>query len=115
MNQPEDKAAAFERALASARNQKVELKLFVAGMGPRSTRAITHARRLVSLLGERCTVQVVDIYERPEAAVASQVVAVPALVRQLPKPARKLIGATADPLDTARALGLLLPAPEGGA
>jgi circadian clock protein KaiB len=112
MTRSDDKVAAFDRALAEAPRQKVELQLFIAGMGPRSTRAVAHAKELCKLLGERCSFQVVDIYEHPGAARASQVVAVPALVRSSPKPVRKLIGAIGNTLDTARSLGLLSPAQE---
>lgn len=113
MNRPDDNVAAFDRALKEARNQKVELKLFVAGMGPRSTQAVAHVKELCKMLGDRCNVQIVDIYEHPGAAAASQVVAVPALVRNSPRPVRKLIGTIGNALDAARMLGLLTPGREG--
>jgi hypothetical protein len=56
----------------------------------------------------------VDIYEYPGAATESQVIAVPALVRDSPRPVRKLIGAMGNILDTARSLGLLTPTLENG-
>lgn len=110
MNRTDEKAATYARALAGARNQKVELTLFIAGMGPRSTRAVAHAKELRKLLGDRCSVEIVDIYERPGEASASQVVAVPALVRNSPRPIRKLIGTIGNTLETARSLGLVTPA-----
>lgn len=112
MNRHDDRVAAFDRAVAGAPKQKVELQLFIAGMGPRSTRAVAHAKELCKLLGERCSFQVVDIYEHPGAAKASQVIAVPALVRNSPKPVRRLIGAIGNALDTARSLGLIASAQE---
>lgn len=114
MSQSDDKTAAFESALEESHNQKVELQLFIAGMGPRSTRAVAHANELCKLVGKRCSVKVVDIYEHPGAATESQVIAVPALVRDSPRPVRKLIGAMGNILDTARSLGLLTPAMENG-
>jgi circadian clock protein KaiB len=108
----DDNVAAFEDALVDNRKERVKLQLFVAGMGPRSTRAVAHARDLVRLLGDRCSIEIVDIYESPGAARESQVIAVPALVRNSPKPVRKLIGAVGDALQTARRLGLVAPTQE---
>lgn len=112
MKQSDDKTAAFDRALAESPGQTVELELFIAGMGPRSTRAVAHANELCRLVGKRCRVKIVDIYEHPRAARESQVVAVPALVRNSPRPVRKLIGAMGNIIDTARSLGLPTPSPE---
>jgi len=104
---PADRTAQFERALAQAAVHKVELRLFIAGMGPRSTRAVEDLRRLSrELLGETCSIEIVDVYERPEAAAAAQVVAVPTLVHVGAGAVRRLIG-TIGPLERlARFLGV---------
>lgn len=108
MNPNDEKRAAFDDAIEAMRDERVDLILFVAGMGPRSTRAVAHARELVRHLGDRCRIEVVDVYESPETAIKSQIVAVPTLVRSSPKPVRKLIGAIASIRDTAKSLGLTL-------
>jgi len=41
----------------------------------------------------------VDIYLRPELAVEAQVVAVPTLIRELPKPLRMFVGVILDASD----------------
>lgn len=110
----DNKLAEFAHALEQQQHQQIELKLFIAGMGTRSTRAMCHAQELCDLLGDRCKVEVVDIYDKPGAASESQVVAVPALVRNSPRPLRRVIGSIADTLDTARRLGLLAPAEANG-
>lgn len=112
MTRSEDKTAEFDAALEDAHDREIELQLFIAGMGPRSIRAVSHAKEICEILGGRCSVEVVDIYEHPSAARAFQVVAVPALVRNSPKPVRKLVGAIDDALDSLRSLGLPVPARE---
>jgi circadian clock protein KaiB len=69
------------------------LRLYVAGANPQSTRAIVDARKLCEdHLGDRCRLEVIDIYQRPALARDEQIVAVPTLVRHLPKPLRRLVG-----------------------
>jgi len=99
-------AADFERALARASTEKVRLKLYIAGMTPRSTRAVAGLKRLSAEHGDRLSVEIIDIYERPEAAADAQVIAVPTLVREHPCPVRKLIGALDNLSSIASSLGL---------
>ena len=114
MEPSERKTEEFEQALARARAAKVTLKLFIAGMGARSTRAVVDGKRLRDALGERCSLEIIDIYEHPEAAAEAQIVAVPTLVREQPLPRRKLIGAIGDVTRVLRSLKLL-PLPAAGA
>jgi circadian clock protein KaiB len=73
------------------------LRLFVTGTTPRSARAIANLRRVCEerLKGEY-DLEVVDIYQRPEAACEHQIVAAPTLVKMLPLPLRRIIGDLAD-------------------
>ena len=114
MSHSHDKAADFERALAQAGVQKVELRLFVAGMSPRSTRAIADLKKLCDeFLGDSCTVEIVDIYEHPAAASEAQIIAIPTLVCDQPLPQRKLIGSISNFAKVLRTLRLVprRPAP----
>jgi circadian clock protein KaiB len=104
-----DKIAEFERASARSERPRVELRLFVAGMGPRSTRAIAELKRLRSA---SCKLSIVDIYEQPSSAADAQIVAVPTLIRDWPLPCRRFVG-WSNVADVARSLGLALPRPEG--
>lgn len=113
MNQSTDGQKSFEKA-AERLAQGVNLRLFIAGMTPRSTRAVADLRNLCKSFGEQCTVEIVDIYENPALARAAQVVAVPTLVRDRPLPRRQLIGNIADAAKAAQSLGLRL-ASDGGA
>jgi circadian clock protein KaiB len=73
------------------------LRLFVTGTTPRSARAIANLRRVCEEhLEGRYHLEVIDIYQHPEAAKEHQILAAPTLVRALPLPLRKIIGDLAD-------------------
>jgi circadian clock protein KaiB len=69
------------------------LRLYVAGMTPRSAEAI---RRVTSFLEERLAgryqLEIIDIYQKPALVRGEQIVAVPTLIKRLPLPLRRLIG-----------------------
>jgi circadian clock protein KaiB len=85
------------------------LRLYVTGSTLRSTRAIDNLRRVLeSELPDRYDLEVVDVYEHPEAAAEHQILAAPTLIKLEPQPVRRIIG---DLSDTERVLrGLDLPA-----
>lgn len=79
-------------AIASA-PAAYRLTLFVSGATTRSLAAIAAVRGFCDReLGENYQLELVDIYEAPERAKASQVIAVPTLIRHEPKPTRFAIG-----------------------
>ena len=85
------------RPRIAADRKKFMLRLYVAGTTPRSMRAILDAERLCKEhLGDRFTLEVIDMYQRPALARDEQIVAVPTLVRRLPEPLRKLVGDLSD-------------------
>lgn len=78
---------------AEAETEKYFLRLYVAGTSARSRQAILRARALCAgELKGRCRLEVIDIYQDPIRARNGQIVATPTLVRELPKPVRRLIG-----------------------
>ena len=88
----------FENALSQGAWQKFVLSLFVAGLTPRSLRAIENARQLCeSYLKGRCELEVIDIYQQPGFAKRFQVIAAPTLVKKLPLPLQRFIGDLSDP------------------
>lgn len=102
------------RAAAPPRRDYYVMKLYIAGMGLRSQRAIEEIRGICAEhLDGRCDLEVVDLYDVPEAARPAQIVAAPTLVRELPLPVRRLVG---DLSDRARVLYQLDlgPRPPGG-
>jgi circadian clock protein KaiB len=92
---------------------RYKLRLFITGTTPRSTRAIENMRRICEeKLRGRYDLEVVDVYQNPEATRELQIVATPTLVKILPEPLRRIIG---DLSDEERVLaGLdLIPVPAG--
>jgi circadian clock protein KaiB len=72
-------------------------RLYVAGLTPRSTCAIASLRALCEEhLGGRYKVQIFDLYQQPELARDVQIIAAPMLVKDLPPPAKRLIGDLSD-------------------
>jgi circadian clock protein KaiB len=108
LDAPQNKAADFERTLAEADDRGLELRLFVAGAGPRSARAIADLKRLCRQFDPaRCKVEIVDIYQQPERAAQAQIVAVPTLVREEPRPLLKLVGELGEPARIVHNLGFV--------
>ncbi|WP_428395564.1 circadian clock KaiB family protein [Lichenicoccus sp.] len=73
--------------------QRYHLRLFITGSTLRSTRAIETIRQICeeNLAGE-VDLEIVDVYEHPEATRDLQIVATPTLVKLLPEPLRRIIG-----------------------
>jgi circadian clock protein KaiB len=77
---------------------KYVLRLYVAGMTPRSQAAIRTVTTICQeQLAGRYDMQVIDIYQQPLLAKGEQILTAPTLIRKLPQPLRKLIGDMADP------------------
>jgi len=102
-----DLRAKFERLLRAARAERIELRLYVSGCTPKSTRAIADIQRLCQQhLPGRCDVEIIDIYQQPERAVEAQIVAVPTLIKSAPGPLRRLVGSLTEAAKVLKALGL---------
>ena len=69
------------------------LKLYVAGSGPRSMRAIENLTRLCEReLAGHYKLEVVDIYQQPKRAADDDIVAIPTLIKHAPGEIRRMIG-----------------------
>jgi circadian clock protein KaiB len=66
----------------------------VAGQTPKSLVAIANLKRLCDdhLKGRRYRIEVIDLMVTPQLAKDDQILAIPTLVRKLPKPVRRIIG-----------------------
>jgi circadian clock protein KaiB len=90
-------AKEFEEALRKPGNEKYVLRLYVAGMTPRSSRAVDNIKKICEkYLQGRYDLVVVDIYQQPILAQGEQIIAAPTLIKKLPLPLRKFIGDMAD-------------------
>jgi len=79
-----------------------ELRLYVAGQTQRSRTALSNLKKICEdHLQERYSIEVIDLLEQPQLSRGDQILAIPTLVRKLPKPMRKIIG---DLSDTERVL-----------
>jgi len=73
------------------------LRLYVAGQTPRSLRAVANTQRLCAEdLHGIYRLEVIDLYQQPQLARDEQIVALPALIKHLPPPARMVIGDMSD-------------------
>ena len=95
---PRDSTAAFEKAAqAAVREQVYVLRLYVAGINPRSSEAIRSIKEICEQhLKNRYDLEVIDIYQQPSLAKGEQIVAAPTLIKKLPVPLRRFIGNLAD-------------------
>ncbi len=88
---------AFEKAVAAAPRGKCVLRLYVAGATDRSRRAVQRARELCETeLEGTYDLEVIDIYQQPIIARDGHILATPTLVREFPRPVRRLIGNLSD-------------------
>ncbi|HEU5317320.1 MAG TPA: circadian clock KaiB family protein [Chloroflexota bacterium] len=72
-------------------------RLYVTGRTPRSERAIANLRRICeTVLPDRYELSVVDVLEQPQLAEQERILATPTLVKQIPLPARRVLGDLSD-------------------
>jgi circadian clock protein KaiB len=72
---------------------KYDLRLYVAGQSPRSLQALSNLKRICEEhLAGMYRVEVIDLLKKPQLAAGDQILAIPTLVRAIPKPMRKIIG-----------------------
>ena len=91
---------------------KWELKLYVAGQTAKSLQAFSNLKKICEEhLQDQYRIEIIDLSQNPHLAIEEHIFALPTLIRQLPKPVRKIIG---DLSDTEKVLvGLdLQPRPE---
>lgn len=82
-------------------------RLYVTAASPISARAIVNARRFMELrLAGAHRLEVLDIAEHIQLAIADGVIACPTLVRVAPQPARRFIGDLSDVSALEASLGL---------
>ena len=76
-----------------AKAMQYDLRLYVAGQTPRSLQALSNLKRICEEhLAGQYRIQIIDLLQKPELAAGDQILAIPTLVRKIPKPARKIIG-----------------------
>ena len=92
-----DHAKALAKAAKARAKERYSLRLYVAGITPKSDRAIRAVKELCEQrLKDRYDLEIVDIYQQPGALKEDQIVVAPTLIKKLPLPLRRLIGDMAD-------------------
>lgn len=86
-------AFARQRAGSGHPEERWELRLYVAGQTRRCVEAFSHLRELCEQhLEGRYSIEVIDLLKNPTLAAGDQIIAIPTLVRKLPRPMKKIIG-----------------------
>src|SRR5262252_6922755 len=81
------------KQIAVKASETYVLRLYVAGQTPRSLQALSNLKRICDEhLAGRYRVEVIDLLQKPQLAAGDQILAIPTLVRAIPKPARRIIG-----------------------
>lgn len=89
--------AKIKRAVKTPKSKKYVLHLYVAGLSPRSQKAIKNIRNICDeYLPGQCELTIKDIYQNPIWAKDGQILAAPTLIKELPLPLRKFVGDMSD-------------------
>lgn len=79
--------------LRSADASQLRLTLYVMGHTARSAAAIESLERICAMdLRGKYSLRVVDVLERPQLAEDQKILATPTLVKELPRPLRRVVG-----------------------
>ncbi len=93
MDDKTNKCDEFEEVIETTKNGKYLLRLFVAGINPKSKRAIENLREVCEEhLKDRYELEIIDIYQQPIFAKEGKIIAAPTLIKELPLPIRRFVG-----------------------
>jgi circadian clock protein KaiB len=74
-----------------------QLRLYVTDSTPKSLTAFANLKKICESQLKGCyRITVIDLLKQPQLAKGDQILAVPTVVRQLPKPVRTIIGNLSD-------------------
>ncbi len=74
-----------------------QLRLYVIGQTSKSLTAFANLKKMCeSHLKGRYRIKVIDLLKQPELAKGDQILAIPTVVRKLPKPVRTVLGTLSD-------------------
>ena len=81
------------KAKADTPTAEWELRLYIAGQTPKSVAAFANLKRICEEhLKGQYRLEVIDLIRNPQLARGDQILAIPTLVRKLPRPMKKIIG-----------------------
>ena len=73
-------------------SRKVRLRLYVTGSAPNSIAALANMKAVRAALDEDHELEIVDVLERPERALADDVLVTPTLLKLAPRPSCRIVG-----------------------
>jgi circadian clock protein KaiB len=92
-SQANSRPANGTRRKAKAPAPLIELRLYIAGQTPRSLTALSNLNRICEEhIAGQYRIEVIDLLKTPQLAAGDQILAIPTLVRAIPRPLRKIIG-----------------------
>lgn len=88
-------------------DDKYQLRLFITGASPNSTRAILNLKNICDIyLKDRYELEIIDIHQQPLMAQSEQIIAVPMLIKKAPGTERRLIGDMSNHEKVLKGLGI---------
>jgi circadian clock protein KaiB len=100
------------RAPGAATAALVILVLYIAEGGPNSIQALANLQAICDEhLKGNFRLEIIDVLESPQRALADGIVVTPSLSKLSPSPARRIIGNLSDKSSVLRALGIARRAP----
>lgn len=83
----------FEQIVADLSRPRYLFRLYVAGVTARSSQAIANVRKICDqYLSGYYDLEVIDVYQQPEATKTADVIALPTLIKELPLPPKRFVG-----------------------
>jgi len=75
------------------RSESYLLRLYIAGQTPDSIAAVANLKKICeNKLPGKYRIEVVDLLKKPQLAKGDQIIAIPTLVRRLPRSVKKIVG-----------------------
>ncbi|HVC10260.1 MAG TPA: circadian clock KaiB family protein [Burkholderiales bacterium] len=94
-----------------SRRAAFKFRLYVAGDALNSAQALSNLGALCrARLPDRYEIEVVDVFQQPERALADGIFMTPTLVKLAPSPIRRIVGTLSRTQPVLQALGLEAPA-----
>jgi circadian clock protein KaiB len=86
--------------------RKLRLRLYVTGSAPHSLEALANIRAVRAALRNH-DLEVVDVLQRPERALADAVLVTPTLMKLAPRPTCRIVGNLSDTRHVLISLGVM--------
>jgi circadian clock protein KaiB len=94
-------------ALPLTREPALSLRLYIAGRGPNSVRAIANLRAILQKYPvTQHRLEIIDVMEQPERSLKDGVLVTPMLLKLSPEPKMKVVGDLSETANVLLALGI---------